>query len=85
MPTRRNIQYTLRGIPADVDRALRKKARDRKISLNKLLVEELIHASGAAPVRKYRSLADIAGQWKEDPEFDRALEAQRQIDWDMWR
>jgi hypothetical protein len=30
--------------------------------------------------RRYRPLKGIAGRWKEDPEFDRAIEEQRQID-----
>jgi len=85
MPTKSRVQYTLRGIPVEVDQALRKKARERRISLNRLLVDELISASGAAPSRRYRSLKNIAGKWKEDPEFDQTLEAQRQIDWNLWR
>ena len=85
MPTRSKVQYTLRGIPVEVDQALRKKARERSVSLNQLLVDELIHASGASSHRRYRSLKRIAGRWKEDAEFDRALQAQRQIDWAVWR
>jgi len=86
MPTKSRVQYTLRGIPAEVDQALRKKARERRVSLNQLVVDELITASGAAATtRRYRSLKQIAGRWKEDPEFDRVMEAQRQIDWSLWR
>jgi hypothetical protein len=29
---------------------------------------------------QYRSLKGLAGCWKEDPEFDRAIEEQRRID-----
>ena len=85
MPTKSRVQYTLRGIPAEVDQALRKKARERRVSLNQLLVDELITASGASASRRYRSLKQIAGKWKDDPEFDRVMEAQRQIDWSLWR
>ena len=77
MPSKPRVRYTLRGIPAEVDQALREKARKRGISLNKLLVDELITASGASTSRRYRSLKQVAGRWKEDPEFDKALEAQR--------
>ena len=84
MPTKSRVQYTLRGIPADVDQALRKKAREKKVSLNRLLVDELIAASGASSGRTYRSLNQL-GTWKEDPEFDGALADQRQIDWSLWR
>jgi len=82
---KKGTQYTIRGIPREVDRALRKKAHLRKMSLNQLLVEELTNAAIASPNRLYRSVAGIAGRWQEDPEFDRILEEQRQIDWSLWR
>jgi hypothetical protein len=41
--------------------------------------------SAAGTPRKYRSLEGIAGTWKEDPEFDRALEDQRRIDPGLWK
>ncbi len=78
-------QYTIRGIPAEVDRALRRKARERKMSLNSLLVEELTQAAGLPVKRKQRSLEGIAGRWKDDPEFDSAVKEQRKIDTDLWR
>jgi len=77
MLTKSRVQYTLRGIPAEVDRALRKKAREKKVSLNRLLVDELIKASEVSCERTYRSLKQISGRWKDDPEFDRALAEQR--------
>jgi hypothetical protein len=83
MPAKSPVQYTIRGIPREVDRELRRRARDRKVSLNQLLVEELRSAAGTP--HKYRSLDGIAGTWKDDPEFDRALEEQRQIDTDLWK
>ena len=79
------IQYTIRGIPKEVDDALRNKAHQQRISLNRLLVEELTKAVGHSGERKYRSLEGIAGAWDEDPDFDRALEDQRQIDWSLWK
>lgn len=79
------VQYTIRGVPADVDLALRRKAHRRKISLNRLLVEELIKSVGEAPEPSHRSLRALAGRWKEDTQFDRALEDQRKIDWSLWR
>jgi hypothetical protein len=85
MPAQSKVQYTIRGIPKEVDQALRKKAHQRKVSLNRLLIEELTSATGAALGRKLRSLKGIAGKWREDPEFDRALQEQRQIDWSAWR
>lgn len=85
MPTKPRLQYTIRGVPADVDQALRHKARQRRISLNQLLIEELTNALGASTARKLRSLDHLAGRWTEDPEFDRVLTEQRQIDESDWR
>jgi hypothetical protein len=85
MPSKSAIQYTIRGIPQEIDAALRAKAHARNISLNQLVVEELTSATGTSTMRTYRSLKGIAGKWKEDPQFDKALEDQRQIDWNLWR
>jgi hypothetical protein len=60
-------------------------SKQRGVSLNQLLLERLQDATGVEPRKKERSLASIAGKWQEDPEFDRILEEQRQIDWEMWR
>ena len=85
MPTGDTVQYTIRGIPPEFDQALRRKAHDKRISLNRLLVEELIEVTGLTGERKYRSLKAVAGSWSDDPEFDRILEEQRQIDWSLWK
>jgi len=85
MPTDHTVQYTIRGIPPEVDQALRRKAHDRRISLNRLLVEELIEVTGFTGERKYRSLEGLAGSWSDDPELDSILEEQRQIDWSLWK
>jgi hypothetical protein len=83
MPARK-IQYTIRGIPEEVDLALRRRSRERGISLNQLLVEELTEATGGEPKTR-RSLQPLLGKWQDDPEFDRILEEQRRIDQEMWR
>jgi hypothetical protein len=80
-----STQYTIRGIPAEVDEALRRKAHRRSVSLNRLLVDELTVASGAQAGKKVRSLKGLAGRWKEDPEFDRIVGEQRRIDRELWR
>jgi hypothetical protein len=85
MATRASAQYTVRGIPLEVDEALRRKAHRRRISLNRLLVEELAQAAGCAESRKVRSLKGLAGRWQDDPEFDRIVAEQRRVDRDLWR
>ena len=80
-----SLKYTVRGIPRDVDRALRQKAKNRGVSLNRILVEALTSATGLDQTRQFRSLRNLSGQWREDPGFDRALDEQRVIDPEMWR
>jgi len=64
----------------EVDRQLRRQARQRGISLNQLPVEELTRVASRSETRVFRSLARLAGRWVDDPEFDRILQEQRQID-----
>jgi hypothetical protein len=78
MPAKPPVQYTIRGVPADVDLALRRKAHRRRISLNRLLVEELIKSTGETR-SNFTARLKVAGRWKEDAQFDRALEDQRKI------
>lgn len=76
-------QYTVRGIDAQVDQALRRKAAFRKKSLNQLIVDEL---TTAAIGRESRAdFSDLVGQWEKDPAFDKIIASQRQIDLDKWK
>jgi hypothetical protein len=78
----RPIQYTIRGVPPNVDRFLRQKAAGRKQSLNQVVLEELATASVG---RKGRAdFSDLTGRWIPDPTFDEILAAQRWIDCDKW-
>ncbi|MBK7928937.1 MAG: hypothetical protein IPJ98_16050 [Bryobacterales bacterium] len=77
------IQYTIRGVPPAVDRALRRKAEGRKLSLNQLIVEELALATGADVV--HADFTDLVGKWTADPGFDDVIASQRKIDRKKWR
>jgi hypothetical protein len=77
------VQYTVRGVPQEVDRALRTKASQLKISLNQVVVNELTRAT-IGHVRK-ADFSSLVGQWTPDPEFDDVIASQRQIDWDKWK
>jgi plasmid stability protein len=77
------IQYTIRGVPKEVDHALRQRAARRKQSLNQLIVEELTHV--AVGERPRADFSDLVGRWTPDPAFDEMLASQRQIDWDKWK
>jgi hypothetical protein len=77
MKPRAPIQYTIRGIPPEVDKALRQKAAQRGLSLNQTIVEEL---AGATIGRQKKSdFSDIVGKWIPDPGFDEIMASQRQV------
>jgi plasmid stability protein len=80
------MQYTLRGIPDEIDAALRERARAAGKSLNEVAIEALAEGAGvtSAP-RQRRNLDDIAGTWKPDKAFDEAIADQDQIDEDLWK
>jgi len=78
--------YTIRNVPDYLDAALRDAAREHGKSLNEVAIEALARGAGLAdqPQRR-RELTDIAGTWKNDPAFDRAIAAQDTVDEEMWR
>jgi len=80
------MQYTIRNVPAAVDRALRQRARTERRSLNAVAVDALAQGAGidlASEPR--RDLSRIAGSWQDDPDFEAAIAAQDQIDESLWR
>jgi hypothetical protein len=80
------MQYTLRNVPPAVDDALRRRAREEGKSLNDVALEALCAGVGLGPQRlRRRDLGDLAGSWKPDAEFKKAIAAQDQIDEDLWK
>lgn len=79
----RGIQYTLRGVPSEVDHALRKKATQRNLSLNQIILEELTAVTTGS--RKRADFRDVTGQWTPDPAFDEIIASQRRIDPKKWK
>ena len=80
------MQYTIRGISAVIDNALRARARADGKSLNETAVAALADgACVAGASRKRRGLGDIAGTWKADKALESALAAQDLVDADLWR
>jgi hypothetical protein len=77
------VQYTIRGVPREVDSILRRKAAQRKQSLNQVVLDELIAAS--VGTRRKADFSDLVGKWTPDPGFDEIVAAQRRIDWDKWK
>ena len=79
------IQYTIRGVPAGVDRAAREAAHASNRSLNAVLVEVLSRGLAAEAPPEFHDLDDLAGSWVADPEFDRAMEMFETVDEGMWK
>lgn len=80
------MQYTLRGVPPAVDRAIRERARSTGRSLNDVAIEALAESSGAAGApRKRRDLSDVAGTWKPDKSLEAALAEQDRVDESLWK
>lgn len=77
------LQYTIRGVPREVDRALRQKASRRKVSLNQVVLDELIQATIGR--KRKADFSDLVGRWTPDAAFDEVVAMQRQIDWDRWK
>jgi len=80
------MQYTLRQIPREVDTALRRKAKREGKSLNQVALEALSRGVGVEQMPlKFHDLDFAIGTWVEDPEFDKIIQEQDQIDPEMWK
>ena len=80
------MQYTIRAVPEEIDRALRQRARRESKSLNAVVIDALARglALEAAPAR-HTDLDHLVGTWQEDPDFDRAVAEFERIDDESWR
>ena len=83
MRVKASLQYSVRGVPPEVDELLRKKAARSHRSLNQVIVDELTKATTGRSVKA--DYSDLVGQWKRDPAFDKIIASQRQIDWEKWK
>jgi hypothetical protein len=86
-------QITLRGIPEEIEKKLKKEAERKGLSLNKAFLSLL---AGSAGIRRNANkrhkplnhdLDHLSGKWtKEDAEtFGKSLELQRRIDEALWK
>lgn len=80
------MQYTIRGVPAEVDAALRQRARREARSLNAVVVDALARglALDAVPA-KHTDLDHLIGSWQDDPAFDRAVAEFEHVDDESWK
>ena len=85
MKRTKTVQYTIRGVPASLDRAVRARAKKENKSLNQVAMEALQDAIAPAARKRRTDLDEFIGSWVEDPEFDKIMGEQRQIDKELWR
>jgi plasmid stability protein len=81
---------TLRNIPASLDRTIRQRAKQKGVSVNKVvisLLQDHLGESEKRPVRRYHDLDGLAGSWsrQEAEVFEKTLALQRAIDPEMWK
>lgn len=82
----KSIQYTIRNIPPDVDKQLRRKATKQGKSFNATIVEALEEAAGVTKKDgKYHDLDWFFGSGGIGNEEEAAFRAQRVIDQEKWQ
>lgn len=83
----KSMQYTVRDVPPEVDRALRERVRQEGRSLNTVLREALQRGIGLGPQPVLnQDFDDLAGKWVRDEACEQVLESMREtIDPDLWR
>ena len=80
------MQYTLRKIPKQLDEEVRRRAHEERKSMNRALLEALARGVGLqGEAQRQRDLSDIAGTWKKDAAFDRAIAEQDEVDEALWK
>lgn len=80
------MQYTVRKIPAALDKVIRGRARAEGKSINEVAVEALAQGLGLGSESVVRrDLSDIAGTWTKDRAVEEALAAQDRVDRDLWK
>jgi len=84
-------QITLRGIPEEIAEIVKREARRKGASLNKIFISLLENATGLKKAKKrkilYHDLDHLFGKWtdEEAKTFTKNLSLQREIDEDLWK
>jgi hypothetical protein len=81
---------TLRECPPDVARKIQARAREKKLSLNRAVVDllsEALNPAEFAPKAKHHDLDRFFGRWSkaEADRFDGVLKSRRRVDPDVWQ
>jgi hypothetical protein len=83
---------TVRGISTEIEKMIRKEAKNKRLSLNKTLIGFLEKGAGIKGVDRekvalYHDLDHLCGVWtKEEAQtFERSLDFQRKIEEELWK
>lgn len=85
---------TIRNMPRELEQRIETMAREEGASLAQTVIQLLLRATGLKPAdptgsrpRRHHDLDELAGTWSEDEAaaFERALDAQRRVDPEIWR
>ena len=78
-------QYTIRNVPAHVDEALRRRARNEAKSLNQVALDALIEGSGVR--REFDDLDFMIGSMtaSESKRIEDEISRQRRVDPKLWK
>jgi hypothetical protein len=79
-------QYTIRNIPEQLDRTLRRKAKQSSKSFNQIALEALAAGAGET-IRPKRDFSEIMGSLSEEEAryLEEEINFQHQIDPDLWK
>jgi len=84
-------QFTIRGLPQELEKRVEKEAKKKGLSVNKVILSLLEKGAGynkaKGPQTIYTDLDYLAGSWslEEAQEIERYLRDQRQIDEELWK
>lgn len=85
-------QITLRGIPVEIERMIKKEAERKGLSLNKAFISLVEKATGTKEKMQKRKsihhdLDHLCGIWtkRDAEEFTKNVEFQRMIDEGLWK
>lgn len=85
-------QFTLRGIPEEIEKMVKKEAGKKGWSLNRAFIALLEKAAGTRkkkinPKAEYHDLDHLAGAWSKEEArvFDKHLQQQRKVDEKLWK
>ena len=82
------LVLTLRHPPVEIARAIRERAKMKRMSLNKAAIELLLESMPGQTARTlHHDLDRLAGCWSksEADGFDKAMGLQRSIDRELWK